>query len=100
MIKTLLFILLLTTTVYAGSSVTKNWAPPAPPTVDNKQNVYDFLNFLYNHFNQVQIITTNPNGNTNAKAGEFIIYNNSGTYKICFETTQPTGTVWKCVNLS
>lgn len=100
MIKILLILLLSTTIVYAGSSVTKNWAPPAPPTVGDKGNIYDFLNFLYNHFNQIQIITANPNGNTNAKAGEFIVYNNSGTYKFCVETTQPNGNTWKCSNLS
>lgn len=85
---------------YGGSSVTKNWAMPAPPTVNNQANIYDFLNFIYNHFNQAQITTTNPNGNFKGQSGEYIIYNNSGTYKFCVETDQPSGTTWKCVNLT
>lgn len=100
MIKILLIILILTTTAYAGSSVTKNWAMPAPPTVSSPQTIYDFLNFQYNHFNQAQIVTTNPNGNTKDQAGVFLIYNNAGTYQVCFETSQPSGTTWKCANLA
>ncbi len=100
MFKTLLIILLLTTTVWAGSSVTKNWAPPAPPTVSSPETIYDFLNFQYNHFNQSQIITANPNGSTKAQAGEFIVYNNGGTYSFCVQTAQPSGTTWKCANLT
>lgn len=100
MINILLIILLLTTSAHAGSSVTKNWTMPAPPTVNDKQNIYDFLNFLYNHFNITQVIKTNPNGSTTGHIGEFIVYNNSGTYKFCIQIDQPTGTTWKCANLT
>lgn len=95
-----LFVAFSATVCLAGSSVTKNWAPPAPPVENNETSMYDFLNFLYNHFNQLQIITVNPNGNTIGKAGESIIYNNGGTYRVCFETAQPNGTTWKCANLT
>lgn len=99
MMKIIIFILLLTVSVYAGSSVTKNWAMPSPP-VDDNTDQYDFLNFIYDHFNQAQIITVNPNGTTRGKAGNFIIYNNSGTHQVCFQTAQPSGTTWKCANLT
>lgn len=95
----IIILLFLTTTVYAGSSVTKNWAAPAPPVENNETSLYDFLNFQYEHFNQSQIVTTNPNGNYQGKSGNFLIYNNSGTYQVCFETAQPSGTTWKCANL-
>lgn len=100
MIKILLIILLSTSLVYAGSSVTKNWAMPSPPTIDDTEGLYKFFYFLYTHFNQAQIVTINPNGTTKGQAGNFLIYNNSGTYTICFETNQPNGTVWKCANLT
>lgn len=100
MIKLLMIFLLFTTFAYAGTSVTKNWAPVPPPIKDDPTAIYDFLNFLYNHFNILQIITTNPNGSTQGHAGEGIIYNNSGTYKVCYETTQPNGKIWKCANLT
>lgn len=89
----------MTTTVYAGSSVTKNWGMPLPPTADNPTSNYNFLLFLYNHFNQAQIVTVSPNGNLLGKPGNFVIYNNSGTHQVCFETAQPSGTTWKCANL-
>lgn len=100
MIKILLIFLLLSTTVYAGSSVTKNWAMPSPPTIDDTEGLYKFFYFLYTHFNQTQIVTTNPSGTTKGQAGNFLLYNNAGTWKICFETDQPSGTTWKCANLS
>lgn len=94
-----LILLLMTASAYAGASVTKNWAMPLPPTVDNPTSSYNFLLFLYNHFNQSQLVTTAPNGNLTGKAGNFVLYNNSGTYQVCFETAQPNGTTWKCANL-
>ena len=99
MLKILFTILVMTSTVYAGSSVTKNWAMPSPPVDDNTAQ-YDFLNFLYIHFNQAQIVTVSPNGNVRGKAGNFILYNNSGTHQVCFQTAQPSGTTWKCANLT
>lgn len=98
--KILLIFLLLTTTVYAGSSVTKNWTMPSPPTVDDTEGLYKFFYFLYTHFNQAQVVTIDPNSHQKGQAGNFLLYNNSGTYKVCFETTQPNGTVWKCANLT
>lgn len=101
MIKILLILIFMTGAVYAGSSVTRNWAIPAPPSkyIDSN-SYYDYLNFLYNHFNTVQIVTTNPNGTARQQAGNFLMYNNSGTFKLCFETDQPSGTTWKCANLT
>lgn len=98
--RILIALLLLTGTVYAGSSVTKNWSMPSPPVQDDPGANYDFLNFVYTHFNQAQIITTSPDGNYRGKAGNFLVYNNSGTYQVCFQVTQPIGTVWKCANLT
>ena len=99
--KIFLALLIMSGVAYAGTSVTKNWAMPAPPTQYSDANsLYDFLNFLYTHFNQAQITTTSPNGSRKAKAGEYIIYNNAGTYQFCVETAQPSGTTWKCANLS
>lgn len=98
--RTLIILLLLTGIVYAGASVTKNWTMPLPPTTDNQTSTYNYLQFLYEHFNQAQIVTTNPNGNYTGRAGNFVIYNNGGTYQICFETAQPNGKIWKCANLA
>lgn len=101
--KILVAILLTVTvlsTAYAGSSVTKNWAMPSPPTASDPGSLYDFLLFLYTHFNQVQIVTIAPNGTRRGQAGNVLLYNNSGTWQVCFETAQPNGTTWKCANLT
>lgn len=99
--KIALILLLLTSSVaYAGSSVAKNWAMPLPPTDLKEPSLYGYLYFLYSHFNQAQIVTTSPNGSLPGSAGDFVIYNNSGTHQICFETAQPRGTTWKCANLT
>lgn len=95
-----ILVVFISTNCFAGSSVTKNWAAPSPPVENNATSAYDFLSFLYEHFNQSQIVTVAPNGNARGKAGNFVIYNNSGTYQVCFETAQPSGTTWKCANLT
>lgn len=97
--KILFILLLLTTNAYAGSSVTRNWAMPTPPTVTDNQ-LYNFLYFIYSHNNQVPITTVDPDGSLIAPAGKTVLYNNVGTWSLCFQTTQPTGTVWKCANLT
>jgi hypothetical protein len=85
--------------VYAGTSVSKNWAMFTPPTVTDQQ-LYNYLYFIYSHFNQAQIVTTDPDGSVRDQAGKFLIYNNAGTHQLCFQTAQPSGTTWKCANLS
>ncbi len=84
----------------AGSTINKNWAIPQPPTDLEDQTLYSYLNILYTHFNQAQVVTVSPNGNLIGSAGDFVIYNNAGTHQICFETAQPRGTTWKCANLT
>lgn len=84
----------------AGTSVTKNWTMPSPPPSPNGENLYDYLQFIYQHNNQIQIVTTNPNGNVIGNVGQELLYNNSGTWKSCYQTMSPNGTVWKCTSIS
>jgi len=98
--RPLFFILIfMTSPVFAGSSINKNWEIFTPPPVTN-HNLYNYLYFIYSHFNQAQIVTIDPDGSLEGQAGDYVLYNNSGTWQICFETDQPNGTTWKCANLS
>lgn len=98
----IIIVLLISGVCYAGISnmSSLNWTLLAPPKNEDKKGIYDYMYSLYSHFNQLQTTVNDPNTTRNTNIGNMILYNNSGTYKICVETNNPSGTVWKCANLT
>lgn len=97
----ILFFLSFSLICYAGISNTtsSNWTLLAPPKQLDTLGTYNYLHLLYSHFNQLETTTNNPVGVNTSQIGTMILYNNSGTYKFCVQTANPSGTVWKCSNL-
>lgn len=95
-------ILFISGICYAGISnmSSLNWTLLAPPKNGDIKGTYDYMYSLYSHFNQLQTTTIDPGAVRNTNIGNMILYNNSGTYKLCVETNNPSGTVWKCATLS
>lgn len=94
-----LWILLLA--IFSIAASPNNWTIPNPPTRgDDLRSDYNFKNVLYNHFNQLQVVTTNPSGNRQGNFGDMVIYQATGNvYKFEVEITSPNGNSWQGVNL-
>lgn len=76
---------------------TEAWAgelPPPTPNPDRDTADELYLRQIYQHWNNMEITTTNPNGNIRGIAGDILIYNNGGSYKFCALVTAPT--TWRC----
>ena len=58
------------------------------------ENLWDITNGRYN----INIVTTNPDGNTQGDVGDILLYNNSGTYYLAINTTGAK--VWRSVQLT
>lgn len=85
----LIIILLIgSNNVYAGDLPT--------PTPRKDRPVADelYLRQIHNEWNNLKIVTTNPDGAIRGQAGDLLIYNNAGSYKFCVLVTAPN--VWRC----
>jgi len=72
---------------------------PEPPTLsreDTELRIY--LKTIKDNLNNLEILTSNPDGSRKAKAGDSVIFNNSGTYYLEFNIDG--GTTWKGIQLS
>lgn len=86
--KSIIFIIFFSSSLcYAGDI-------PAPSIIKDK-NVSEYLKILYLNHNNLEIITSDPNGNRKGNFGDIVIYNNSGTYYVEICVSEPSGTVWK-----
>ena len=85
--------MLLMSKSYANSP--NNWTFNGPSKDPDKTSQYNFDNSIYTHFNTVQTITSDPNGNRKGNIGETVLYKNVSTYKFEVETASPSGTVWQ-----
>lgn len=85
-------LLLLTSICYAG----KISAPPPLPTTD--KNLQFYLKEIESNFHVLSVVTSDPDGSRNGKAGEMIIYNNSGTYYLAVNID--SAQVWSGIQLS
>jgi hypothetical protein len=67
-----------------------------PPLKDLSVSQQRFYRDIYNNWNNIEVTTTNPNGSRRGEYGDIVFYNNSGTYKLCVQTTSGGGTTWVC----
>mgnify|MGYP001572085789 CR=1 FL=1 len=74
------------------------WGGELPlPTPRKDRPVADelWMRKVAQEWNSLVVTTTNPNGNIRAnQVGDLLIYNNSGSYKLCVCITLPT--TWRC----
>lgn len=85
--------------VYAAS-VNQNWSIQSPPKSNDARDNYNYNNILFNHFNTLQVTTTNPNGNRQGNIGDMVIYQATGNvYKFEVQVVSPIGKSWQGVNL-
>ena len=87
----LLLILSVPLLVWAG-----NIQPPSP-RIDN--SVREYLKTIADNFNNLEIVTTNPDGNRTGKYGDVVLLNVSGTYYLEICVSSPTGLVWRGIQL-
>jgi hypothetical protein len=67
-----------------------------PPLRDIEVSQRKFLQSVYDNFNNLEVVESSPNGSRNGDYGDIIFYNNSGTWKLCVQTTEQGGTTWVC----
>lgn len=81
-------------------AATPNWTIPSPPKGNDARDNYNFNNVLSTHFNQLEVVTNNPNGNRQGQIGDMVIYQATGNiYKFEVQTKSPNGNLWQGVNL-
>lgn len=85
-------------TVFLFSNVYGDFIPPPPPLQNQSVELQQYLRRISDNFNNLNIITTTPNGNRLGKKGDILIFNDGGTFKLFVNTTGtetvPT-TVWQ-----
>lgn len=68
---------------------------PSPPRLANEPvDEQKYLAAIHAHHNNLVIKTSNPDGTTNGRLGDIIVYNNSGSFKFCLNTNGSTQ--WRC----
>lgn len=75
------------------------WAGELPPPIPRKdRHVADelYLRRIHQEWNNDVITATNPNGAIRGRAGDRLIYNNAGSYKVCWNFSSGEGTTWRC----
>jgi len=79
----------------ASMAVAKNIeAPPPLREIDVSQRKY--FKEIYDNWNNLVVVTTSPDGSRRGDYGDIVFYNNSGTFKLCVQSTEGGGTVWLC----
>lgn len=90
--KTLFFLLILCTVVYAGHIT----APP--PLKDMPVSLQHYLKQLYDHFGSIEVVTSNPDGSRRGSKGEKLHLQTGGSFYDC--TNTDGSTTWRCVELT
>lgn len=81
--------------IAASNSINRNWTIPSPPKGNEAKDAYLYNSVLHNHFNQIQVVSANPNGNNTAEYGSMLIYKATGSiYYFTVQVTSPNGTNW------
>lgn len=61
---------------------------------ESLENLWDITNGRYS----LNTITTNPDGNLSGKGGDIVLFNSSGTYYLCINTTGAK--IWRAIQLT
>ena len=85
-IQTILLLALLVNNCWAGL------IPEPPPIKDFETRTY--LKTLYNHHNNMEIVTSNPNGSRNGKRGDVLLYVGATQSVLTVCVSSPDGTQW------
>ena len=88
----LLLILSVPLLVWAG-----NIQPPSP-RID--KSVREYLKTIADNFNNLEIVTTSPNGARTGDYGDMVLLVTGGNYYVEVCVSSPSGTVWKGIVLS
>ena len=65
-----------------------------PPLPDALREVYLYLKQVERHFNNLVVVTSDPNGSRRGRVGDAILYNAAGSWKACYNTNGAT--TWRC----
>lgn len=77
-----------------------NWTISSPPKGDDLRDNYQYNHTLFSHFNQIETVTTNPNGNRQGPIGAMVMYQATGNvYKFEIQVNSPNGNLWQGINL-
>ena len=90
--QAIILILLVVSASWAGELVA-----PAP-TRDVPHETQRYLRSIYDNFHKPPVTEDNPNGSRQGDKGELIIYDNSGTFKLCINVDDGGGTTWRCTS--
>lgn len=66
--------------------------PEPPPLQDGSTRKY--LRTLYDNYNQLEIVTTNPNGSRNGRRGDMVLYVGATQSVVSICVSSPDGTQW------
>lgn len=71
---------------------------PSPAGIDDRSTLL-YLRRIKEAFNNLEIITSEPNGTRQGRSGDIVIFNDSGTYRLRLNiSTNPGGgTTWVSV---
>lgn len=86
-----------------SNTINRNWTIPSPPKDGDPKSAYDYNTSLFSHFNQLQVVTANPNTPGSQNFGQFgdeLLYQATGNiYYYVVQTTSPSGKTWSGVKL-
>ncbi len=74
--------------------------PQPPPVKEKRIDEQQYLKKIADNFNNLKVVTTNPDGTTTGKYGDMLLLVTGGNYylEICVDT--PTGTTFRGVQLT
>ena len=85
-------IILIAINAYAGLI-------PEPPIIKDK-DTRNYFRTLYNNYNNLEIVTTTPNGNRNGKRGDMVLYVGATQTVVSICVSSPNGTQWLSMPLT
>ncbi len=66
---------------------------PEPPPIMDK-DVRTYFKVLYDNFNNLEVVTTNPDGSRNGRYGDLVVLLTGGNYYLEICMSSPDGTTW------
>ncbi len=91
--KKILFSLLFIPSICLASNISQ------PPVLKDRQ-IREYLKNIADNFNNIEWVTTNPDGSRLGKRGDVVILETGGNYYVEFCVSSPSGTTWRGIALS